>query len=213
MIVVGLTGSIGMGKSATAALFAEEGVPVWSADEAVHRLYGEGGAAVAPIRAAFPGVIRDGTVDRAALSARLQADPSGFARLEAIVHPLVAADRTAFLTRAIEDGHAVAVLDIPLLFETGGDRLADAVVVVSAPAEVQRERVLARPGMTPEKFEAILARQLPDAEKRARADFVVDTSRGLEPAREQVRDFLGILRAADFKSRGRRLDGIGEPPQ
>lgn len=211
MRVVGLTGSIGMGKSTTARLFAEEGAPVWSADEAVHRLYAEGGAAVAPVRAAFPGAIRDGAVDREALSAQLQADRTAFVRLEAIVHPLVAHDRTEFLARAADDGAAVVVVDVPLLFETGADALVDAVVVASAPPEVQRDRVLARPGMTAEKLEAMLARQLPDVEKRARADFVVDTSRGIEPAREQVRQILTSLASPDFKSRRDRLDGGVEP--
>ena len=190
MKVVGLTGSIGMGKSTTAELFAAERAPVWSADDAVHRLYAAGGAAVAPLRAAFPSAVKADAVDRSALTAILQQDPTAFVRLEAIVHPLVAHDRTLFLERALAEGAAVAIVDVPLLFETGADRLVDAVVVASAPPEVQRARVLARPGMTTEKFEAILARQLPDADKRARADFVVDTSQGIEPARAGWTDAL-----------------------
>lgn len=212
MIVVGLTGSIGMGKSTTAALFRDEGAPVWDADAAVHRLYAPGGAAVGPIEAAFPGVTRDGAVDRAALSARLQADPAGFRALETIVHPLVAEDRRAFLAEAEAAGAEVAVVDVPLLFETGGDAFVDRVVVVSAPPEVQRERVLARPGMTAEKFEAILGRQTPDADKRARADRVIDTSRGLDAAREQVRRFLVDLRSGALAPRPRPLDATREAP-
>lgn len=193
MIVIGLTGSIGMGKSTTAALFAEAGAPVWDADAAVHRLYAPGGAAVAPIAQAFPEALVDGAVDRARLSARLALDPPAFARLEAIVHPLVAADRQAFLDEAAARGVKVVVLDIPLLFETGGESRVDKVVVVSATPALQRERVLARPGMTAERFEALLARQVPDAEKRARADFVIDTSSGLEAARAQVQAVLAAL--------------------
>lgn len=208
MIIVGLTGSIGMGKSTTAALFAEAGAPVWDADAAVHRLYQAGGQAVAPIAAEFPEAIVDGAVDRARLSRRLAADPPAFARLEAIVHPLVAEDRKAFLDKAKADGRPIAVLDIPLLFETGADAQVDAVVTVSAPAQMQRERVLARPGMTPEAFEAILARQVPDAEKCARADVVIDTSRGLEAAREQVQAVLSVLASPEFQSR--RLDARSE---
>ena len=196
MIVVGLTGSIGMGKTTTAALFAAAGVPVWDADAAVHRLYARGGAAVEPIAAAFPDAVVDGAVDRARLGARLAQDPPAFARLEAIVHPLVGADRQAFLDRAAASGAKVVVLDIPLLFETGGERRVDKVVVVSASPELQRERVLARPGMTAEKLEALLARQVPDAEKRARADFVIDTSAGLDAARTQVAEVLATLTAA-----------------
>jgi dephospho-CoA kinase len=194
VIVLGLTGSIGMGKTATAALFAEAGVPVWDADAAVHRLYAQGGAAVAPLAEAFPEAVVDGVVDRTRLSARLAQDPPAFARLEAIVHPLVAADRQGFLDRASAGGAKVVVLDIPLLFETGGERRVDKVVVASAGPELQRARVLARPGMTAEKFDTILARQVPDAEKRAKADFVVDTSQGLDAARMQVAGILDRLR-------------------
>jgi dephospho-CoA kinase len=209
VIVLGLTGSIGMGKTATAALFAEEGVPVWGADAAVHRLYAKGGAAVAPIAEAFPDTVVDGAVDRARLSERLREDPPAFARLEAIVHPLVAEDRGAFLSEAEATGAKVVVLDIPLLFETGGDRVMDAVIVASAPAELQRERVLARTDMDAQKLEALLARQVPDGEKRARADFVIDTSQGFEAARGQVRHVLSVVLSPGF--RGRRLDGSSEP--
>lgn len=188
MFVLGLTGSMGMGKSTTAKFFAEEGVPVHDADTAVHRLYE--GAAVAPIEAAFPGVTAAGKVDRMKLSARVAGDPGALKTLEAIVHPLVRAAEQKFLADAANGGAAVALLDIPLLYETGGDKRCDAVVVVSAPADIQRARVFERPGMTQEKFTALLARQLPDDEKRRRADFVVDSSRGLDAARAQVRDIL-----------------------
>ena len=188
MFVLGLTGSVGMGKSATAKMFAEDGVPVSDADAIVHRLYEN--EAAAPIEAAFPGTTAGGKVDRMKLGERVIGNADEMRRLEAIVHPLVAAARDAFLAAAERSGAPVAVLDIPLLFETGGEKLCDAVVVVSAPPEMQRERVLARPGMTEAKFAGILAKQLPDAEKRARADFVVDTSRGFDAAREQVRDIL-----------------------
>lgn len=188
MFILGLTGSIGMGKSTTARLFAEEGVPVHDADAAVHRLYE--GEAVALIEREFPGTTSDGKVDRAKLGARVVGDPQALKRLEAIVHPLVRKSEAGFLDDARRRGAAVVVLDIPLLFETGGDARVDAVVVVAAPAEVQRARVLARPGMTAEKFEALLAKQMPDAEKRRHADFIVDSGHGLEPARAQVRDIL-----------------------
>ncbi len=187
MIVLVLTGSIGMGKSTTARLFAEAGAAVWDADAAVHALYAPGGAAVGPVEAAFPGTTVDGAVDRTRLAASLQGDPEGFARLEAIVHPLVRADREAFIARAEAEGRPVVVLDIPLWFETGADRTGvTAVVVASASAGEQRRRVLARPGMTEARFEQILARQTPDAEKRARADAVIDTGQGLDHARSQV---------------------------
>lgn len=194
MIVLGLTGSIGMGKSTTAAMFARAGVPVYDSDAAVHALYASGGAAVAPVEAAFPGVVVDGAIDRAALSARVVGDPQALQKLEAIVHPLVGAHRIGFFEQAKAGGADIVVLDIPLLFETGGQGAVDQVVVVSAPAEVQRARVLARPGMTPEKLDAILARQLPDAEKRARADVVIDTGQGIEAAEAQVRDLVTRLR-------------------
>ena len=189
--ILGLTGSVGMGKSTTAQLFAEEGVPVHDSDAAVHQLYE--GEAVPAIEAAFPGTTAGGKVDRNKLGARVLGDAAALAKLEAIVHPLVRAAADRFVAEARARGAPVVVLDIPLLFETGGEDRVDAVVVVSAPAEVQRARVLARPGMTPEKFAAILAKQLPDAEKRARADFVVDSSQGLEPARAQVRDILRAI--------------------
>lgn len=195
MIVLGLTGSIGMGKSTTAQMFAAEGVPVYDADAAVHTLYAKGGAAVALVEAAFPGVLVDGAIDRARLSQRVVGKPEALKTLEAIVHPLVGADRSGFFAAAAERGADIVVLDIPLLYETGGDRKVDKVVVVSAPAEVQRQRVLARPGMDEAKFQAILARQTPDAEKRGRADFVIDTGQGLDHARQQVRDLLTRLRA------------------
>jgi dephospho-CoA kinase len=195
MIVVGLTGSIGMGKSATAAMFAEAGAPVYDADAEVRRLYAPGGDAVAKVEAAFPGVVVDGAVDRGRLGERVLGDPAALARLNGIVHPLMGAARAEFFRRAQESGADLVVLDIPLLFETGGEHNVDKVVVVSAPEAVQRERVLARPGVTPEKFAAILAAQVPDDEKRARADFVVDTSQGFDHARRQVTSILAALRA------------------
>lgn len=186
MILLGLTGSIGMGKSTTTAMFADLGAVVWNADDAVHRLYARGGGAVDPVGEAFPGAIVDGAVDRARLAEILGQDDQAFRQLEGIVHPLVAQGRMADLEAARAAGVKLAVLDIPLLFETGGDRAVDAVVVVTADPDIQAERVLARPGMTRDRFEAILARQTPDAEKRARADFVIDTGRGLEAARAEV---------------------------
>jgi dephospho-CoA kinase len=188
MIVLGLTGSIGMGKSTTAKLFAEAGVPVYDADAAVHRLY-EGEAAPA-IEAAFPGTTGDGKVDRVRLSARVVHDPAAMKKLEGIVHPMLGASRQEFLQDAERSGAPVAVIDIPLLFETGGEKRVDAVVVVTTTAELQRERILSRPNMSEEKLQAILARQVPDAEKRRRAHFVVDTSHGLDPVRARIRDIL-----------------------
>jgi dephospho-CoA kinase len=188
MFILGLTGSVGMGKSATAKMFAEEGVPVHDADAAVHRLYEA--EAVPLIEAAFPGTTAGGKVDRDRLARQVLGDDVAIRRLESIVHPLVAEARDHFLAEAERNGAAVAVLDIPLLFETGGDTRCDAVVVVSAPPEVQRTRMFERPGMTEQKFAAILAKQLPDAEKRTRADFVVDTSKGFDAVRAQVRDIL-----------------------
>jgi dephospho-CoA kinase len=183
---LGLTGSIGMGKSTTARMFAEAGVPVFDSDAVVHRLYAAGGAAVAPVAAAFPGVVEDGAISRPKLSAALAGDSGGFDRLNAIVHPLVAREREHFLAEAEADGHRLVVFDIPLLFETGGDALVDGVLVVTAPESVQRQRVLARPGMTDAKLDQILSRQTPDAEKRERADFIIDTSEGLDAARKAV---------------------------
>src|SRR6478609_550972 len=191
MFILGLTGSLGMGKSTTAKFFAEEGVPVHDADAVVHRLYE--GEAVALIEAAFPGTTAGGAVDRAKLGVRVLNDAAALKRLEDIVHPLVQEAERRLVAQARERGEKVAVLDIPLLFETGGDQRVDAVVVVSAPEEVQRSRVLERPGMTIEKLEAILAKQIPDAEKRRRADFVVDTSQGFEAARSQVRAILDAV--------------------
>lgn len=188
MRIIGLTGSIGMGKSTTMQLFAEQGVPVYDADAAVHAIYA--GEAVPVVEAAFPGTTADGRVDRQKLSERVLGNPEALKRLEQIVHPMLGAHRQKFLADAQESGAPVAVLDVPLLFETGGEKRVDAVVVVSAPADVQRARVLARENMTQEKLDAILARQTPDAEKRKRADFVVDTSSGLEPVRERIRDIL-----------------------
>lgn len=190
---LGLTGSIGMGKSTTAQIFRELGVPVHDADAAVHALYGAEG--VAPVEAAFPGVTQGGRIDRALLGARVLGDEAAMKRLEAIVHPLVHAREKAFLEAASAAGAPIAVLDIPLLFETGGENRVDAVLVVSAPESVQRARVLARPGMTEEKFAAILARQVPDGEKRRRADHVIDTGHGLDRARVAVAALLDELRA------------------
>jgi dephospho-CoA kinase len=209
MIVLGLTGSIGMGKSTTAQMFADAGALVHDADRAVHGLYARGGAAVGPIATAFPGAVKDGAVDRQALAALIAGDPAALRQLEAIVHPLVAATRDKLMTGAGDDD--VVVLDVPLLFETGGHQRVDAVVVVSAPAEQQRQRVLGRPGMSEETFQALLARQTPDAEKRAGADFVVDTGRGLDAAREQVREILRTVKDPAWRSK-RRLAGASEPP-
>src|SRR5215475_15814869 len=191
MLVLGLTGSVGMGKSTTGGFFVEAGVPVHDADAAVHRLYA--GEAAPLIEAAFPGTTSGGTVDRTLLARRVLGDQAALKRLEAIVHPLVQASERRFLAEAEARGEKVVVLDIPLLFETGGEERVDAVVVVSAPPQVQRARVLERPGMTAAKLDAILAQQMPDAEKRRRADFVVDTSHGLEAARAQVRAILKAI--------------------
>ena len=191
MFILGLTGSLGMGKSTTARFFAEEGVPVHDADAVVHRLYE--GEAVNAIEAAFPGTTAGGKVDRNKLAARVLGDAAALQRLEAIVHPLVQEAERRLLAEAAANGEKIAVLDIPLLFETGGDRRVDAVVVVSAPPDVQRTRVLERSGMTVEKLESILSKQMPDAEKRRRADFVVDSSQGFESARAQVRAILDAV--------------------
>ena len=199
MFILGLTGSIGMGKSTTAAFFAEAGVPVHDSDAAVHRLYE--GEAVEPVEAAFPGVAVDRKIDRAKLAAQLIGKPDAIKRLEAIVHPLVRAATQRFTQQQAVKGARAILLDIPLLLETGGEKNVDAIVVVSSPPEVQRARVLARPGMTAEKLDALLTRQMPDAEKRARAHFVVDTSRSFDSARAQVH---GILRAI-ASSPGRRI--------
>lgn len=188
MHILGLTGSIGMGKSTTAALFAEVGVPVYDADAMVHEIYQNEAAPL--IEAAFPGTTVNGKVDRVKLSARVLRDPAAMKLLEQIVHPLLRRHHTEFLERAEASGAPVAVVDVPLLYETGGDARVDAVVVVTTSPEAQRARILARDNMTPEKLDAILARQLPDEEKRRRADFVVDTSHGLDPVRERIRDIL-----------------------
>jgi dephospho-CoA kinase len=192
LIVLGLTGSIGMGKSTTAAMFAARGVPVFDADAAVHRLYA--GPLVPEIEAAFPGTTTGDAVNRVALGQRVLGDPEALKRLEAIVHPAVRAAELGFVAEARHDGHDVVLLDIPLLYETGREKDVDRVVVVSAPAPIQRERILARPGMTVEKMEAILARQLADAEKRRRADFVVETGDGLAAAERQVDAVLAAVR-------------------
>lgn len=192
MIRIGLTGSIGMGKSTTAKLFADAGVAVHDADAAVHDLYR--GEAVPLVEAAFPGTTRDGIVDRVALGKQLSSEPTGFKRLEAIVHPLVRARERAFLEQQKTGGADLVVLDIPLLFESGGAERVDKIVVVSSDPQIQRRRVLARPDMTEEKFNLILSRQMPDAEKRARADYVVNTGDGIKAARKQVDEIIADLR-------------------
>ncbi|WP_431016100.1 dephospho-CoA kinase [Bradyrhizobium pachyrhizi] len=188
MLILGLTGSIGMGKSTTAKLFMEAGVPVYDADAAVHQLY-EGEAAPA-IEAAFPGTTAGGKVDRAKLSARVVHDPAAMKQLEQIVHPMLGASRQKFFADAEAAGSPIVVVDVPLLFETGGEKRVDAVVVVTTSPELQRERVLARGTMDAAKLDAIIAKQMPDAEKRKRADFIVDTSHGLDPVRARIRDIL-----------------------
>ncbi len=203
MIVVALTGSVGMGKSSTAGMFAEAGVPVYDADEEVRRLYAPGGAAVAKVEAEFPGVVVKGAVDRGRLGERVLGDPAALAKLNSIVHPLMGEARAEFFRRAKGAKAPIVVLDIPLLFETGGERNADKVVVVSAPAEMQRKRVLGRPGMTGAKFAALLAAQVPDAEKRARADFVIDTSQDFDHARRQVKAILDALRGGGEAAHGK----------
>ncbi|WOJ91482.1 dephospho-CoA kinase [Methylocapsa polymorpha] len=201
MFVLGLTGSIGMGKSTTAAMFRAEGIKVHDADAVVHSLYR--GAAAPAIEAAFPGAMRDGAVDRSRLGACVFDDPSALRRLEAIIHPMVAASRDVFLAEATKSGERLVVLDVPLLFETGIDRMVDAVVLVSAPETVQKERASARPGMTPQRLAAILAKQIPDAEKRARAHFIIDTSSGFAAAERQVRGILRALAGAADKAKSR----------
>lgn len=195
MKIIGLTGSIGMGKSTTAAMFREAGIPVYDADVAVHAAYDVGGVAVGPVGEAFPGTVREGRVDREALRNAVLGKPEAMAKLNSIVHPLIGASRAETFAAATAAGADMIVLDVPLIYETGGEKNMDAVIVVSAPAEMQRGRVLAREGMSPERLDAILAQQLPDAEKRRRADYVIDTGRGLEAAREQVVAVIAELRA------------------
>lgn len=199
MIILGLTGSIGMGKSTTANFFRDEGVPVNDADAVVHDLYR--GEAVEPVGRLFPSSVENGIVNRAELSRQLAGNPAKFRELEAVIHPLVRARETAFLERERAKATPVVLLDIPLLFETGGEARVDAIVVVTCDPEIQKARVLARPGMTAEKFELILSRQIPDAEKRRRSDFIIDTGRGLEPAHEQVRQVLAALKTG-WKRKG-----------
>ena len=191
MIRIALTGSIGMGKSTVARMFEDAGVPRFDADAEVRRLQGPGGDLVEPIAALFPAAVRDGIVDRAALAEAVLGNPAALARLEALVHPAVRAARDRFI--AVHHDSPAILFEIPLLFETGGDADADKVIVVSAPADVQRARVLARPGMTPAKLSAILARQMPDADKRARADFVIDTGGDLSTTQDQVNDIIACL--------------------
>ncbi len=199
MLLIGLTGSIGMGKSETAKMFAKLGVPVYDADAAVHALYAKGGAAVAPIAEAFPAAVIDGAVDRQALSQAVLGLPEEMKKLEAIVHPLVGHAQLDFLRSAQADGHHAVLLDIPLLYETGGEKRVDVVVVVSAPYHIQEARVLARPGMDAAKFAAIHAKQVSDAEKRARADFVIDTDKGLDHAFDAVKAVVEVLKTREGK--------------
>ena len=193
-MIVGLTGSIGMGKSATAKMFADVGVPVFDADATVHELQAKNGPAIPAINQAFPGVVDDGVLDRDALGKIVFADPDAKKRLETIIHPMVGEARQRFFAEAEGGGHRFVVMDVPLLFETGGNKVCDKVVVVSAPADVQRERVLARPGMSEEKFNNILSRQTPDAEKRAGADYIVETDKGLEHAHCRVQEISKELK-------------------
>jgi dephospho-CoA kinase len=199
MIVIGLTGSIGMGKSTTAAMFEQEGVPVNDADAAVHDLYR--GNAVGPVAEAFPGTLKNGVIDRQELSRQLSLDPGKLPLLESIVHPLVRQREVDFLNHQKKAGAEVVVLDIPLLFETGGEERVDAVVVVSCDPQLQRQRVLARPGMSEDKLEMILARQVPDCEKRRKADFVIDTGTGTEVARQRVKEIITSLKAGKKSDR------------
>ncbi|MEO3427836.1 dephospho-CoA kinase [Pelagibius sp. CAU 1746] len=206
MLVVGLTGSIGMGKTTAATMLRRLGLPVHEADAAVHRLMARGGAAVDTVAAAFPGVDKDGAIDRGRLAAKVLGDPAALSRLEGILHPLVRAEAQAFLARQARQHRPLAVLDIPLLFETGGDALCDAVIVVSAPPAVQRARVLARPGMTEAKLQAVLERQMPDAEKRRRADFVVQTGLTKGHSLRQLTAIVTLLRE-EARRRRRRKSG------
>jgi dephospho-CoA kinase len=205
MLLVGLTGSIGMGKSETAKMFRALGVPVYDADAAVHKLYEKGGKAVEPIRAAFPSAIVDDAVDRKALSRCVLGLPEEMKKLEAIVHPLVGEAQMSFLRENMEAGEHMVVLDIPLLYETGGETRVDVVVVVSAPYDLQKTRVLARPDMDEAKFAAIHAKQVPDAEKRKRADFIVESDKGLDHARAQVAAIVEALKSREGKVLKERL--------
>ena len=193
MIILGLTGSIGMGKSTTAAMFKEAGIPVYDADAAVHEIYEPGGAAVGPLSERFGDILKNGGVDRAALRAKVVDNPEAMRDLEAIVHPLVGLSQMSFRQQALESGAFFAVLDIPLLFETGGDARCDYVAVVTAPADVQRDRVLERGEMSEDQFEQIKAKQMPDADKRARADFIINTAFGFDFARAQVQSIIELL--------------------
>lgn len=193
MIILGLTGSIAMGKSTTAAMFRDAGIPVWDADAAVHAAYAAGGAAVAPVAALIPQALVDDALDREALRVAIAADPALLNAIERIVHPIVAEDRARFIEDARRRGERAVMLDIPLLFESKGHAGVDKVVVVTCPPDMQRSRALARPGMTPERFDSILARQIPDAEKRARADWIIDTGIGMDAARARVADILAEL--------------------
>ena len=201
-LFIGLTGSIGMGKSTTAQMFRDAGIPVHDADATVHDLYA--GEAVPLVEAEFPGTSKDGAIDRAALSKVVVGDEAAMKRLEAIVHPLVRREEMAFRKRVEQEGHSMAILDAPLLFEMGTDRSVDGIIVVTAPPDVQRQRVLERPDMSVEKFEAILARQTPDAEKKDLADFIIDTSKGLEAARADVATIVETVRRADWASEKRK---------
>ncbi len=203
MILLGLTGSIGMGKSATLALFAEFGAATYDADAEVHKLYAAGGGAVAPVSAAFPGVVKDGAINRPALSAQVIDNPDKLHQLESIVHPLTAQGRMEFLAKAAES-HTLAVLDIPLLYETGAEKSLDAVVVCSAPVSVQIKRALQRPNLTRQKLYSIIAKQTPDGAKRRLADYVVDTSRGEQDAREQVAAIMKAISAPDWRPRAKQ---------
>ncbi|WP_341914011.1 dephospho-CoA kinase [Ferrovibrio terrae] len=194
MLKIGLTGSIGMGKTTVAKMFAARGIPVFDADAAVHQLYARGGAAVAPVGAAFPGAVKDGAIDRPALSALVVGKPAEIKRLEAIVHPLVARLREDFLSQAEQRGEAMVVLEIQMLLEGGSAKTLDAIVVVSAPEAMQRDRALARPGMSEEKLAGILSNQMPDAEKRARADYIIDTGVSLAETEQQVEALIATLR-------------------
>ncbi len=213
MVIVGLTGSIGMGKSETAKMFRSLGVPVYDADAAVHAIYAPGGSAVAPIEAAFPGVTNANGVDRDALAKLVLNDPAALKKLEAIVHPLVGLEQQKFLEQAAAENADIIVIDVPLLYETGGQKRVDCVVLVSAPYELQRERVLMRPGMSEEKFQSILAKQVPDAEKRRQADYIIDSSQGIEPAMAQVKDLIPLLKKVPAKAWASRRGDASESSQ